>query len=178
MSEKITRHDKDTRESIGEKYHDTEVNEKVRVVVEHHESEELEAQREPGVKMRYSGNNATGATGDRYDNDRKVIAVEDLDEWHEDFLKMRTHNSLVYPTVMSLLAGCCDGEKRGVIGHGVREGANATVNSAVKADLKAAVKLVASGGGDNVRVLSLMVWRAGTNVKPLMHPTSRIKPGR
>ncbi|XLS57783.1 hypothetical protein HN51_007538, partial [Arachis hypogaea] len=34
-----------------------------------------------------------------HDKDRKVFTVEDLDEWHESLLKMRSDNPLVCPTV-------------------------------------------------------------------------------
>ncbi|XLS85339.1 hypothetical protein HN51_035505 [Arachis hypogaea] len=88
-----------TPEKIKEK--NIEVNEKERVVLEHHRSEELEIQREllevgwDAVVMMSHGLREV-----EHDKDRKVFAVEDLDEWHEGFLKTRTDNPLMYPAVM------------------------------------------------------------------------------
>ncbi|XLU97724.1 hypothetical protein S245_012064 [Arachis hypogaea] len=92
--EKTTTHDEDVRkapdgkqEKIKEK--NIKVNEKERVVLEHHRSEELEIQREPlevgwdaVVIMPH------GLREAEHDKDRKVFAVEDLDEWHESFFKI------------------------------------------------------------------------------------------
>ncbi|QHO38755.1 uncharacterized protein DS421_4g123140 [Arachis hypogaea] len=74
----------------------------------------------------------------------------------------------------SLLATAGEGEERGVVGHGVREGVDATVNSADEANPGAVQKSAASGGCDNFHA-ELVVWRAGRSMKPLIYPTSRIK---
>ncbi|XLS96570.1 hypothetical protein HN51_039305 [Arachis hypogaea] len=50
-----------------------------------------------------------------------------------------------------LLAAAGSDEERGVAGYGVREGVDAVVNSIDEADLGAAQKSAADGGGDNVR---------------------------